>query len=126
MLFAIVVLFLVCNVPRIVLNTYEVFTVHTFRKNLNNACYRLPLWVMLTTTLSLLLMTMNSSINFFIYCFVNPAFRAEILQRFSSFSSCVKIDASSSADAVQTVTATTESTMLRGVAENGNTEESKV
>lgn len=80
-LFFIVVAFLVCNVPRIVLNCYEVFTVESFRANVDNECYRLPMWVMTTTLLSLLLMIVNSSINFFVYCLVNATFRQELLNR---------------------------------------------
>lgn len=84
-LFGVVILFLVCNVPRIVLNTYEVFTVNIFKKNVDNECYRLPLWVMITNSLSLILMTMNSSTNFFVYCFLNPSFRKEFFRRLHEF-----------------------------------------
>ena len=80
-LFSIVVLFLVCNVPRIVLNCYEVFTVELFRENIENDCYRLPLWVMLVTLLSLFLMIFNASINFFVYCLINTTFRQELVNR---------------------------------------------
>lgn len=80
-LFFIVLLFLVCNVPRIVLNFYEMLTINAFRENVDNICFQLPEWVMITTSLSLLLMTINSSINFLIYCFLNPTFRTEFVRR---------------------------------------------
>lgn len=58
--------------------------VNVFRANVDNACYRLPSWVMVTTLVSLLLMTINASINFFIYCWINTTFRKELTRRFSS------------------------------------------
>jgi hypothetical protein len=54
------------------LNFYEFFSIDAFRKNRDNetSCNLLPLWVMVMTSVSLLLMAINSSINFFIYCLV--------------------------------------------------------
>lgn len=75
----IVVLFLLCNVPRITLNTYEVLSVATFQANVHNPCYVLPSWVTLTAVLSLVLISLNSAIDFFVYCFVNATFRAEFV-----------------------------------------------
>ena len=120
-LFVIVMLFLVCNLPRIVLNSYEVFMVAVFRRNVDNACYRLPDWVMLTATLSLLLMTMNSSVNCFVYCVVNSTFRAELLARLPA--ACVAAakgtDGRETATATAAVTARGESNVLL-VGKNGN------
>ena len=55
------------------MNFYEFFSIDAFRKNRDNeaSCNLLPLWVMVMTSVSLLLMTINSSINFFIYCLVS-------------------------------------------------------
>jgi Na+(H+)/acetate symporter ActP len=78
-LFVIVTMFFVCNVPRIVLNFYEFFTIEDFRED--NECYVLPLWVMVMTSVSVVLMTINSSVNFFIYCLVNTKFREELKSR---------------------------------------------
>jgi hypothetical protein len=38
-------------------------------------CFHLPLWVVLLTSVSLILMIINSSVNFFIYCVFNSTFR---------------------------------------------------
>ncbi len=80
-LFAIVLLFLMCNVPRIALNTYEVLTLDQFQKNRDNECFVLPVWVQSVSVLSLTAITINSSVNLLIYCVVNSAFRAEFLAR---------------------------------------------
>ena len=81
-LFTIVILFFVCNAPRLLLNFYEFFTI----EKLKDQCYTIPLWTMVLTSVSLLLMTINSSINFFVYCFANSAFREELYERVSQFS----------------------------------------
>ena len=44
-LFAVVFVFLVSSVPRLVLNLYEVFVISQIR----NACFRLPGWVLVMT-----------------------------------------------------------------------------
>ena len=78
-LFTIVILFFVSHAPRILLNFYEFFAIEEFK----DPCYHIPLWAMILTCVSLLFMTINSSVNFFVYCFANSLFRQEILQRWS-------------------------------------------
>lgn len=77
-LFAIVFIFLICTLPRIVLNTYEMVSIQSIRDNLYNECFRLPLWVMVTTSFTYILATLNSSINFVVYCIMYSAFRREL------------------------------------------------
>jgi len=73
-LFGIVVIFVASNVPRIFLNFYEFFTIEKMKED----CYAIPTWVMIMTSVSVTLMVLNSSINFFIYCLVNQDFRVEL------------------------------------------------
>ena len=80
-LFTIVILFFVSHAPRILLNFYEFFAIEEFK----DPCYHIPLWTMILTCVSLLFMTINSSVNFFVYCFANSRFRQEILQRWAKF-----------------------------------------
>ena len=70
-LFAVVFVFLVTSVPRLVLNLYEVFVI----SQIKNACFRLPNWVLVMTSVSALLITLNSSLNFIIYCAMCRNFR---------------------------------------------------
>nr|XP_040583812.1 FMRFamide receptor-like [Lepeophtheirus salmonis] len=76
-LFFIVVMFLICSLPRVILNLYEVLKLNMLRAVVSNKCYTLPLWVDLLSSVSIALLVINSSINFFVYCFVNRTFRNE-------------------------------------------------
>ena len=71
--------FLVSNTPRLILNFYEFFINEAFQESSKpSGCFYLPHWVLVTTSVSLVLITSNASTNFFIYCFVNTAFREEL------------------------------------------------
>lgn len=74
-LFSIVIIFLISNVPRIALNLHEVFTIEQYKEDVSHGCIHLPFWVLLSGTVSQLLMVVNSSINFFIYCVMSALFR---------------------------------------------------
>jgi hypothetical protein len=39
-LFAIVFIFLLCSIPRVILNAYELWNITTIRENLHNHCFR--------------------------------------------------------------------------------------
>ena len=102
-LFFIVILYLVTNTPRLALNFYEFFRIDNIRSaNKFNNCFIHPTWILSMTPVSLVLITFNSSINFFIYCMFNSTFRNEFLnhwksRRLSIFPSsccCVKSDES--------------------------------
>ena len=54
---------------------FQVFTIQEFKAALKNNCYNLPLWVLLLGNFSQLAMMINSSANFFIYCFMSNVFR---------------------------------------------------
>ena len=69
------------NTPRLILNFYEFFINEAFQESSKpnpTGCFYLPHWVLVTTSVSLVLITSNASTNFFIYCFVNTAFREEL------------------------------------------------
>ena len=86
-LFSIIILYFITNTPRIILNFYEFFTIDTFRENKDNFCYLLPTWVMIMTSISLVLITFNSSINFFIYCVCNTIFQQQFVKHWKLFKS---------------------------------------
>ena len=56
-------------------SNFQVFTIQEFKAALNHNCYSLPLWVLLMGNFSQLMMMINSSANFFIYCFMSNVFR---------------------------------------------------
>ena len=89
-LFAIVCIFVICHILRIILSI-EDFVIHnTTFSNLNNKCkYGHPYWVFISIPISEILLKLNSSVNFFIYCAFNKAFRNVIHQHFLvMFTSC--------------------------------------
>ena len=49
---------------------------------MDHNCYSLPLWVLLMGNFSQLSMMINSSINFFIYCFMSSVFRDVLYEAF--------------------------------------------
>ena len=117
MLFAIVIIFVLCHALRIILNVNTLFryvrmvllsiscvleviisstiwyadilnivSIHpvsldTIRASINNGCAGEPLWVMIATSLSQFFITVNASINFFIYCFMCEPFRVGLLAK---------------------------------------------
>ena len=89
-LFAIVIIFILCHSLRIILNI-EDFVIHrTTMEDLKNSCrYGQPFWVLISHPISETLLKLNSSVNFFIYCAFNNCFRKAMRNRFSCvFSLC--------------------------------------
>lgn len=78
MLFAIVVFFIVFNTPRNFLNLYELVVFDEVIQSWNHGCKALKLWVLLVGTVSHLLLVINSSLNFFLYCGMSTTFRNEL------------------------------------------------
>lgn len=63
-LFAIVILFSVCNIPRIVLNfeeTYSYWTHKALQQQGSPECNAVPLWALMLNILSQLLLTINAT-----------------------------------------------------------------
>ena len=75
-LFAIVIIFLMCHILRIALNL-EDWIYHEARiKEREKGCkYGTRYWALLASPISEILLEMNSSVIFFIYCFFNKSFR---------------------------------------------------
>ena len=48
-----------------------------YRQSLANDCYAVKLWTLVTATVSHLLLTLNSSTNFFVYCLMSTDFRLD-------------------------------------------------
>ena len=98
-LFGIVIAFFVCHVLRIILNIEEIITFKDWKETerkanqANKMCGGVQFWVMITTDWSHLLLQINSSINFFIYCFFGKQFKKvlkEKLLRLAKFLRLVK------------------------------------
>ena len=77
-LFIIVLLFFICHTPRFVLNVHEFLTLESLRQGIKENCNSVSLWALIWASVSHLLMTLNSSVNFFIYCFMCKTFRMQL------------------------------------------------
>jgi len=74
LLISLVILFGVCNIPRVVVNGIEFFLRITHGKN-----FPWPLWCNVLTIVSHLLLNINSSANIIIYCWKDGRFRRCLL-----------------------------------------------
>ena len=77
-LFSIVVLFVLFHTLRIVLNLEEFSTLEKRKRAKENGCEWLQYWTIIAAAISHLLLQINSSINFVIYCYFNKSFRYEL------------------------------------------------
>jgi len=80
-LFVIVILFVLSHVLRIILNIEEMKSLREEREALDQGCEWLKFWTIIVAPISHLLLQINSSINFFIYCFYNQSFRDVLLHK---------------------------------------------
>ena len=99
-LFAIVLFFVLCNVPRIILNMEElvaiiqsywkVYSLDLLRNEkdgnhettkIEKYCYAPPFWAHIFKIVSKLLLTINASVGCFVYCIMCPVFREEISKK---------------------------------------------
>ena len=74
-LFVIVLLFFFCHTLRFILNIHEFLTLETLRTAIKEDCNSVSLWALGGASISHCLMTLNSSVNFFIYAFTSSTFR---------------------------------------------------
>ena len=76
---AYILVFIICvfigtNLPRLLVNLYELFTVdYTLKCGIY---YLPPAWFICSSNLTHLLMVINSICNFLIYCWLNPSFKS--------------------------------------------------
>ena len=89
-LFAIVAVFIICHMLRIILNLEEIVNFDFNYEQRNVGCTGVEFWEMLTLPISGVLLQINSSTNFFIYCIYDGIFtdvlKSRVPQRFSSCS----------------------------------------
>ena len=98
-MFGIVIIFVVCNVPRIILNMEELFAIApSYWKTYNTVssrnmtqsnlepnepfCYSPPFWAHILRIFSKVLLILNASVGCFVYCVMCSAFRAEMSNQF--------------------------------------------
>ena len=74
-LFTIVALFVICHALRVILNVEELTTNlgKSYQQRLEEECVNF--WAVVVTPISTILLQINSSSSFFIYCFFDPIYR---------------------------------------------------
>ena len=74
-LFIIVLLFFICHTPRVIINIHELVYLDLLKRGMENDCDKYPILAFIFTSISNFLLTVNSSSNFYIYCFMCSTFR---------------------------------------------------
>ena len=74
-LMLIVGVFLICNLPRLILNMHEITVIHIVNKCTHTDLGGFPAWSIALGFVSHVLLVLNSSINLMIYCLVGAKFR---------------------------------------------------
>ena len=76
---AIVMLYLVCNTPRLLLNCFEYHYISIIMKDDFCVCNSLTFWFELLLTISQLCLVINSSVNILIYVSISAMFKRKLL-----------------------------------------------
>ena len=78
-LFGIVIIFIICNLLRILMRIGELINHNAQFEELEKGCmYKDQFWILILTPFSEFLLRLNSSVNFFIYWALNESFRSVI------------------------------------------------
>ena len=72
-----IVVFLVCHLPRLLLNIHELATIQHAMVCQENGKYPFPMWSHIVVNVSHLLLCLNSATNILIYCALSSKFREE-------------------------------------------------
>ena len=78
-LFSVVFLFFMFHILRIILNVEEFYSLHRRKASKDMGCQWLQYWAILAAPVSHVLLQINSSINFVIYCYFNKSFRDQLI-----------------------------------------------
>ena len=91
-LFSIVILFGLFHILRIILNIEEFTSLDEMKKAKEvKGCEWLQYWTIISSAVSHLLLQINSSVNFVIYCYFNKSFRDELISRLNLISTFFKV-----------------------------------
>ena len=83
-LFTIVIIFGLSHALRILLNIEDLRSLEEKREALKKGCGWIRFWTIIVSPISYLLLQVNSSVNFFVYCFFNPSFRDTLIAKFKT------------------------------------------
>ena len=83
-LFAVVILFGLFHILRIILNIEEFLGLDNRKIAKEKGCEWLQYWTIIASPVSHLLLQLNSSFNFIIYCYFNKSFREKLIVSISA------------------------------------------
>ena len=83
-LFAIVVLFLICHALRVILNVEEFVNLGKQKEEVAQGCTGEEFWTLIAIPVASLLIQVNSGTNFFIYCVLSDQFREVLRSKFKT------------------------------------------
>ena len=81
----IILIFLVCHAPRIILDINELATIKMSEYCASVGSFQYSFWSILLLNVSHFLLVVNSSVNMIVYCLLGSRFRAEVRKIFDSF-----------------------------------------
>ena len=82
-LFGVVIVFVICNSLRVILNIYDFSVVDHIIECESQMMGRYPpAWILCTISVSHLLLMVNSSVNFLVYCVAGTRFRSILAKKF--------------------------------------------
>ena len=98
---AIVLMYIVCNLPRLLINIAEyLYQDQLYQDYSDCGCVRNIVWIEVSIRLSHLLLTINSSANFIIYWSVGEQFKATLARQLKRISTKIKCCFPENADPV--------------------------
>ena len=80
-LFSVVILFMICHFMGMVLNVYETIDIDNIQEKISWGCFPFPLWALYVNAMHMLMLTINSAANPFIFVFVSPRFRRILCEK---------------------------------------------
>ena len=89
-LFAVVILFGLFHILRIVLNIEEFLGLDNRKIAKEKGCEWLQYWTIIASPVSHLLLQLNSSFNFIIYCYFNKSFREKLISSITAITQLLK------------------------------------
>ena len=81
----IIIIFLVCHFPRIILNILELATIQRSQVCQEAGLPMFSLWSLIMISVSHLLLVFNSATNMIVYCLLSSKFRAECVKTMLGF-----------------------------------------
>ena len=89
-LFSVVILFGLFHILRIILNVEEFSSLDNRKNAKQQGCEWLQYWTIIASPVSSLLLQLNSSFNFIIYCFFNKPFREKLITLITAVTKLLK------------------------------------